>query len=231
MTKITPAVLKATIQESVRTALVENRNVQRVILENRVALINEMIDLDEAEWLKRAGNWIKNKVWGAEQGAKDFYRNKVQVNPRGIIDNPQNVSKLLDTTIAKAKKDVVAFKADALRSSEAINKLQNSVFDLFGKFFNLLDKMPEESRGKYEREVMQIVGMFYNALMEEKKRIEVYLSALARQAGSQGYNLGQSAPALAGYRPERAPRVVGSRVVDPAEEDEPATGLTGARAT
>jgi hypothetical protein len=239
MSKVTPAILKATIQESVRTALVENKNVQRTILESRVALINEMIEINEVEWVDRARKWLKNKAWGAEQGAKDFYRNKVQINPKAIIDDPGNVASLMDTTIAKAKKDVTAFKADALRSSEAINKLQNSVFDLFGKFNNLQDKLPQDEngnkiRGKYEREVMQVVGMFYVALMEEKKRIEVYLSALAQEAGAKGYNLGQSATAFAGYRPERTPKVVGSRVVEP--EDEPvarpavASGFRGARA-
>lgn len=207
--------IKTTINESIRDILKENKNVQRTVLENRVKLIEDMIALDELGFLNKAKNYIKNKAWGAEKGAKDWFGKNVLVNPSDMIGDTKQVGGLLDQNIANAKKQVTAFKADALRSSEAINKLQNSVFDLFGKFYNLLDDMPQESRGRYEREVMQVVGMFYNALMEEKKRIEVYLSALAREAGTQGYNLGQSAQALAAYRPERAPKVVGSRVVEP----------------
>lgn len=222
--------LKATIQESVKQALVEDVSVRRAILENRVALINEMIDLSEADWMDRARSWIKNKYLGADQAVKDTYRNKVQVNPQQITNDPKRVSGLLDQSLAKTKKEVMAFKADALRSSEAINRLQDSVFDLFGKFFHLLDSIPPEARGKYEREVMQVVGAFYSALMEEKKRIEVYISALAKEAGTQGYNLGQSATAMAGYKPQAAPSVVGSRVVDPEAEDAPISGLAGARA-
>jgi len=228
MSKVTPALLKATINESVKKALSENKQVQRIMLENRVVLINEMLDLNEADWIDRAKSWVKNKYLGADMKAKDFYNKNVLVDPQHRTSDPKQVQGLLDKTIANARKQVTSFKADAIRSSQAINTLQNSVFDLFGKFYNLLDSLPQESRGKYEREVLQVVGMFYNALMEEKKRIEVYLSAMAKEAGTQGYNLEQDAEALAGYRPEATPRVVGSRVVD--AEDEPATpGFAGAR--
>lgn len=213
--------IKQAINESVLSVLKENKDVQRTVLENRVKLIEEMIALDELGFLDKAKNYLRNKAWGAEKSAKDWFGKNVLVNPSDVVGDPQQVGGLLDKTIASAKKDVMAFKADALRSSEHINKLQNSVFDLFGKFYNLLDEMPPESRGRYEREVMQIVGMFYNALMEEKKRIEVYISALAREAGTQGYDLGQSARALAAYRPEERPRVVGSRVVEPSTSGSP----------
>jgi hypothetical protein len=219
--------LNLAIKESVREAIVENKNIQKIVLESRLTLINEMIELNEFDFLKRAGQWLKNKAWGAEQGAKDWARKNILVDPVSMIDDPKQVASLLDRTIAQANKEVVSFKSDTLKTSESINKLQNSIFDLLGKFVNLLDKMPPESKGKYEREVMRVVATFYNVLMEEKKRIEVYLSALAREAGNQGYNLGKSATAMAAYRPERAPRVVGSRVVD-SEDTEPV--LAGARA-
>lgn len=213
--------LKTAINESIVSVLKENKDVQRVVLENRIKLIEDMIALDELGFLNKAKNYLRNKAWGAEKGAKDWFGKNILVNPSNMMGDPKQVGGLLDKTIANAKKEVTAFKADALRSSEAINKLQNSVFDLFGKFYNLLDEMPPEARGRYEREVMQVVGMFYNALMEEKNRIEVYISALAREAGTQGYNLGQSARALAAYRPEERPRVVGSRVVEPSAAGAP----------
>ena len=226
--------LGSIIQESVREALMENVNIRKVILENRLTLLNEMIELDEAEWLQKAKDWFhrgrtgaKNAYLGASDAASKAYQDNVLVNPEKIIsDSGQSVG-LVSKAIAKSMADVTAFKADALRSSGNISKLQDSVFDMFGKFFNLLDSIPGEQKGKLEREVMQVMGMFYNALMEEKKRVEVYLSALAREAGSQGYNLGQSSTAMAGYRPEKTAQVVGGRVEEP--EEEPETGLVGAR--
>lgn len=225
---LTPAMLKAVLNESVKVSLAENKSVQKVMLESRLVLINEMIDLDEADFLDRARKWIKNKYYGAQQAASNAYQNKFLVNPEQMMNDPRQVQGLMDKAIAKAKKDVTSFKADALRSSQAINQLQNTVFDMFGKFFNVLDSLPPESKGKYEREVMQVMGMFYKALMEEKKRIEVYLSALAREAGTQGYNLGQSAEAMASFSPEARPRVVGSRVVDPEETPDAVAGTVGA---
>jgi hypothetical protein len=228
--KVTPALLKAAINESVKKSLAENKNVQRVMLEGRIVLINEMLDLNEADWLDRARHWVKNKYLGATDAAKDYYNKNVLVNPQHITSNPQQVQNLLNKQIAATRKSVTAFKADAIRSSQAINNLQDSVFDLFGKFFNLLDSLPQETRGQYEREVMQVVGMFYKALMEEKKRIEVYLSALAKETGTQGYNLGQEGEAMASYAPAAAPRVVGSRVVDAEDEPVASPGMAGARA-
>lgn len=217
--KISEKKLKAAINEGVERALWENKDVQRVVLETRLAQINEALSLDEAEWFKRAKNWLKNKVYGGEMAAKDFVRNKVLVNPN-MIDDPSQVSKSLDKDIAKAMSAVTSFKADALRSSQTINSLQTVIHDLFGRYFTLLDNLPPETKGKYEREVMKIVGMFYIALMEEKKRIEVYVSSLAREVSAQGYNLGTAARQLANYRPERGPVVSGGRVVEPEESPE-----------
>jgi len=137
-----------------------------------------------------------------------------------MIDDPSQVSRSLDKDIARAMKAVTSFKQDALRSSQTINSLQTVIHDLFGRYFTLLDNLPPETKGKYEREVMKIVGMFYIALMEEKKRIEVYVSSLAREVGAQGYNLGAAARQLANYRPEKAPVVSGSRVLEPEENPE-----------
>ena len=227
MSKVTPAILKATINETVKKTLAENKQVQRVMLESRVALINEMVEINEADWMDRARNYFKNKYLSADQKVKDFYNKNVLVNPQHITSDPGQVTNLLNKQIANTRKQVTNFKADAIRSSTTINNLQNHVFDLFGKFFNLLDSLPQDQRGKYEREVLQVVGMFFKALMEEKKRIEVYLQTLSQEAGTQGYNLAQDAEALASYRPEARPTVQGGRVVEPEEETAP--GFAGAR--
>lgn len=216
--------LKNVIKEEIRTALWESKDVKRAVLESRLALVTEKLTINEADWVNRATNWIKNKAFGAETNAKNFVGNNVLVNPENVINDPMKAMKVVQKSLAGAKAGVAAFKQDALRSSQVINSLEDKVFDAFGKFFNLIDSLPPEKRGLLEREVMQVVGMFYSALDEEKKRIEVYLSALAREVGSQGYNLGNSAKSMASWAPVATPKVVGSRVV------EPETDLIGARA-
>lgn len=222
-----PGHLKALINEETRTALWESKDVKRVVLESRLRLINEALEINEADWLDRARKWFMNKAYGAEQGAKDLGR-KALVNPQAIVDDPRKAMGVVQKSLAGAKKAVASFKQDALRSSTAINKLQDAVLEVFGKMMTLADDLPPQERGKLEREVMQVVGQFYLAMIEEKNRIETYLSALAREVGQEGYNLGRSAQAMAGYAPEAKPRVQGSQVVEPEMAGSPA--LAGARA-
>lgn len=224
----TPAQLKALINEEVQKTLWESKNVKKVVLENRLRLVNEKLNLSEAEWVDKAKSWLKNKVWGAEQGAKDFARNNVMVNPEKVVDDPRQVMNLINKGLADARKSVASFKADALRSSQTINSLEDKVLEIFGKFFNLIDSIPANQRGLVEREVMKVVGGFYSALEDEKKRIEVYLSTLAQEVNAQGYNLGASANKMGSWAPVATPKVVGSRVVEP-EEDDMAAELLGAR--
>lgn len=192
--------IKKIIKEEVYKSLLENRDVKRVVLENRLIVINEMISLSEVDFINRAKNWLRGKAYGAEQGVKDTFRNDVMVNPEKIASNPASVQKILDTAIKSAQSRITKFRSETLQTSTNINNLQNEIFDLFGKFFNLLDSIPQEKRGLYEREVMKVVSVFYNLLEEEKKRIEVYISALAREASQQGYNLGASAADMSSYK-------------------------------
>lgn len=217
--------LKALISESTKTALWESKDVQRVVLESRLAAIAETLELDETGWLDKARKWVTNKAYGAEQGARELGR-KALVNPQGIVNDPRKALVVVQRSIMAARKSVMGFKQDALRSSTAINSLQDIVLDAFGKFVSLNDAIPQEQRGIIERDMMKIMSQFYLALMEEKKRIEVYLSSLARDVGAQGYNLGRSAQDMAGYKPAPAAQVQGSRVVEPETAQSPA--LAGA---
>jgi hypothetical protein len=189
--------LESFIKESVQTALVEDVHVKRAILENRKSLVEGMIAINEADWFDRARKWVKNKAYGAEQGAKDYYEKNVLVNPKELTSNPDKVKNLLDSSLKNVEKEIGAFKGSALKSSERINHLLDSVTDLFSKFFNLLDEIPEGERGIYEVEVLKVVSRFYLAMTEEKQRIETYLSILSKEAQSQGYNLQKSAPQMA----------------------------------
>lgn len=222
-----PGHLKALINEETRTTLWESKDVQKAVLESRLHLINETLEINEAEWLDRARKWFMNKAFGAERGARELGK-KALVNPEAIINDPRKAMGVVQKSLARAKKAVASFKQDALRSSSSINSLQDSVLEVFGKLMSLADELPPQERGKLEREVMQVVGQFYLAMMEEKNRIETYLSHLAREVGQEGYNLGRSAQAMAGYAPEAKPRVQGSRVVEPEMASLPA--LAGARA-
>lgn len=197
--------LKALINESAKTALWESSDVKKVVLESRLSQIQEAFELNEADWIDRARNWIRNKVWGAEDSVKQAAKNTL-INPEKIIGDEQQAMGVVLKALQTAKKQVGSFKQDALRSSSAINNLQDSVLDAFGKYVNLVDNIPMNKRGLVEREVMQLVSEFYVALMEEKKRIETYLSYLAKEVGSQGYDLGKSSSAMAAYKPEKAPK-------------------------
>lgn len=189
--------LESFIKESVQTALVEDVHVKRAILENRKSLVEGMIAINEADWFDRARKWVKNKAYGAEQGAKDYYEKNVLVNPKELTSHPDKVKNILDSSLKSVEKEIGAFKGSALKSSERINHLLDSVTDLFSKFFNLLDEIPEGERGIYEVEVLKVVSRFYLAMTEEKQRIETYLSILSKEAQSQGYNLQKSAPQMA----------------------------------
>jgi len=191
--------VKKIIKEEVKKSLLENREAKKVILESRLLIINEMISLSEADFINRAKQWLKSKAFGAEQGVRDTVKNSVMVNPEKIVSDPNSVQKILDTAIKNAQSQITKFRSQTLQTSTSINNLQDNIFDLFGKFFNLLDSIPQEKRGQYEREVMKVVSVFYNLLMEEKKRIEVYISALAREASTQGYNMGSSSPEMSSY--------------------------------
>ena len=203
------------VKEEVKKALSENSEIKKAVLESRRAVICETLELDEASFIDKARQWFRNKYYSADQKARDAYRNDFLVNPKKIVSNEKAVENILKKSISDTQNQIRNFRASTLKTSNEINKLQDKVFDLFGKFFNLLDSIPMEKRGLFEREVMRVVSVFYNTLEEEKNRIEVYLSAMAREASTQGYNLGRSAEAMAGYRPEAKPTVVGSRVVEP----------------
>ncbi len=218
--------IKSLVKEGIVKSLCENKNIQKTILESRLSLVSEMIELDEASFIDKARQWFRSKAYGAEQGAKDFYNQNVLVNPEKMTSNPASVEKILRNSIVSAQQEISSFKNDTLKTSTKINNLQERIFDLFGKFFNLLDSLPQEKRGVFERDVMKVVAVFYNVLMEEKKRIEVYLSALAHEVSSQGYDLGKSAQDMATYRPEPQAQVVGGKVVEP----EATSDLVGARA-
>lgn len=197
--------LKALINESAKTALWESSSVKKVVLESRLVQIKETLDLNEADWIDRARNWLRNKVLGVEDAVKQTAKNTL-INPEKIIGDEQQAMGVVLKSLQTAKKRVSTFKQDALRSSSAINNLSDAVLDAFGKYINLVDNIPMNKRGLVEREVMQLVSEFYIALMEEKKRIETYLSYLAKEVGSQGYDLGKSSSAMASYKPEKAPR-------------------------
>jgi hypothetical protein len=222
MVKITKNQLRALVKESTQRALMESPQVRKVVLESRLRLIESEIELDEAGWMERAKNWLTGKA------------NKVMVNPSQDVDNPDKVARMLNQAVFSAKKAIVSFKADGLKTSTKINALQDAVTDLFGKFFNLLDTIPSGERGKMEREVMKVVGLYYDALMEEKMRIEVYISDLAREIGSQGYDLGRSSTAMSHYKAPSQAKVSGSRVTEPETDSktpEPDyAALAGARA-
>lgn len=204
--------LKALIKESTTQALWESSNVRKVVLEGRLRTINETLELDEAGMLDKARQWLAKKTGHT-------------VDPSQVVDDPKKSLGIIVNSIQTAKKGVAAFKQDALRSSSTINSLQDSVLDAFGKFQNLTDSIPQEHRGVLERELMKVVGQFYVAMMEEKKRIETYLSHLAKEMGSQGYDMGRSAQAMAGHSPAKAPKVQGSRVVEPETSTAPAGAL------
>lgn len=197
--------IKKIIKEEVKKGLMENTAIRKAVLENRLVVVKEMISLNEVDFINKAKTWLKNKAFGAEQGAKDTFKNNVMVNPDKIVSNPSSVTKILDTAIKTTQSQITKFRSDTLQTSTAINNLQDQVFDLFGKFYNLLDSIPEEKRGLYEREVMKVVSVFYNLLEEEKKRIEVYISALANKAGQEGYNLGAGAADMASFSNKKAP--------------------------
>ncbi len=215
--------LKAFINESAKQALWESADIKKVVLENRLKQIQEAIDLNEADWIDRARVWLRNKVWGAEEKAKKAVKSTL-VNPEAIIGDEKQALGVVMKSLQTAKKQVESFKQDALRSSTAINRLQDSVLDAFGKYMNLVDNIPMNQRGVVERDVMQVVSAFYIALMEEKKRIETYLSYLSKEVGSKGYELGKSAGAMASYKPEKAPKA------SPTSSKSPAGNLVGAKA-
>ena len=191
--------VKKIIKEEVKKSLMENKDAKKVVLEGRLIVINEMISLSEADFINKAKQWLKSKAYGAAQGIKDTVKNDVMVNPEKIISNPNSVTKILDSAIKNVQSQITKFRSETLQTSTNISNLQDKVFELFGKFFNLLDSIPQEKRGLYEREVMKVVSVFYNLLMEEKKRIEVYISSLAREASMQGYDMGKSAADMSGY--------------------------------
>lgn len=219
--------LKKTINKEVKQVLAENANIRKVIFESRLASISEMLDLDEDTFIDKARKWFRNKYYTADQNVRDKYRNDVLVNPKKLTSDPASVEKILKNAIVSSQNKIKNFKSSTLKTSTEINNLQEEIFDLFGKFFNLLDSVPMEKRGLYEREVMRVISVFYNVLEEEKKRIEVYLSALAHEVSKQGYDLGRSAAEMAKYRPEARPSVVGNRVVEPEANADELSNLVG----
>ena len=115
--------LKALITESAKEALSESPAVRKNILESRLRLIESEIGIDEAGWIDRARQWVMNKAAGAEQGAKNLGRSAL-VNPAAMIDNPAQVQKLMASALNSAKQAVTSFKADGLKTSTTINRLQ-----------------------------------------------------------------------------------------------------------
>lgn len=218
---------KKIINEEVKQVLAENAIVRKAIFESRLARITEALELDEDTFIDKARKWFRNKYYTADQSVRDKYRDDVLVNPKKITSDPASVEKILKKAIVNSQNKIRNFKSSTLKTSTEINNLQEEVFDLFGKFFNLLDSVPMEKRGLYEREIMRVVSVFYNVLEEERKRIEVYLSALAHEVSKQGYDLGKSAGEMARYRPEARPSVVGNRVVEPESNADNLSNLVG----
>lgn len=213
--------IKSFIKEQAFRSLCENAQVRSVVLQDRLKLIKEAIELDEASFVDKARQWLRDKFYKSEKGAKDYVGQNLLVNPEKLTSDSGSVEKILQSAISAAKKETEAFKSSTLNTSTKINNLQEKIFDLFGKFFNLLDSLPEDKRGLYEREVMKVVAIFYTVLEEEKKRIEVYLKALEQEVQGQGYNLAASAREMARFRPEAPAKVVGTRVVEPETNTSP----------
>jgi len=231
--------LNSIIQESVREALTENVNVKRVILENRLALINKILDQDES---LNEGMWQNMKKWwkgyddsdlekdpsdptadymmgrpdggyrsqahtpggGGETGYKTnpgVAAGVTELDPSAVVDNPEQSAKIVSKAVAQGKSSVAKFKANTVKSATAISGLQDSVEDMFGQFYNLINSLPQESRGVLERDVMQVMGSFYATLTNEKAVIQTALNGLFVKAMAKGYNLAQSGEAMAKYRP------------------------------
>lgn len=202
--------MKTTINEAVKEALWENKNVRKVVLESRLAVVEETLQLDEAGFLDRARN---------------FFSKLGKVDAAATVDNPKKALALVKGSISKAETALSGFKADTLRSSSNINNTVDAVLDALGKFTNLLDSIPEEQRGLLERDLMKVVSAFYLALVEERRRIKAYLNGLSMAAKEQGYDLNRSSSAMSQYSKEKLPKVIGSRVVEPDSTEIPAGAL------
>ncbi len=203
--------------------LLESSQVKKTILENRLVRIQETLEINEADWVDRARNWLRGKYYGAHDTVKQAGRDAL-VNPEKIINDERQALMVVVKALETAKTQVKAFKQDALRSSTTINNLEEAVLDAFGKYITLVDNIPLKQRGILERNVMKLVSEFYIALMEEKMRIETYLSYLTKEIGSQGYNLGKSATEMAGYKPDNS-----SSQSEPSRQPSVSGNLVGAK--
>lgn len=127
-----------------------------------------------------AGDTVSN-------AGKDIRRGMGFVKPGEDVDDPRYATQLVKKSVAQVKKSGAEFKAKALNTTKDINKFQTGVSDMLNKFNKLSDSLPGNFRGKAEREVMGVVKSFYDALNDEKGRIDSFMQTMKSDMSNAGY--------------------------------------------
>jgi hypothetical protein len=135
------------------------------VLENRKSLIEGMI---------------------SEKGLMDKLGGMFgKVDPESIVNDPQQVQKLIGAAVAKAQQVGKDFTNKSLNTTSMINAYHDAVLEALEKFATLSDSSPEV-KDALQKQVLGVAKQFYQALNNEKGRIESYVKTLANDIKEKG---------------------------------------------